>query len=81
MCDDSYTMALGKHAIRLELLVTEDSLSGRASDPCGASREFVGWVGLVAAIDALVRGGAPAEALDAHPDDRGPQSAQEAEAG
>lgn len=62
-------MALGKHEIRLELLVTRDSLSGRATHPGGAAREFVGWVGLVAAIDVLVRGGVSAEALDADPDD------------
>jgi hypothetical protein len=71
VCEDIDTKPLDRHEIRLELLVAEDSLSGRASDPCGASREFVGWVGLVAAIDALVQGGAPAEALDADSDDRG----------
>lgn len=61
-------MPFDKHEIRLELQVTEDSLGGRASDLTGAARDFTGWVGLVAAIDALVRGGAPAEAIDADPD-------------
>ncbi len=40
--------------IRLELRSTDDSVTGRASDPSGQVREFVGWMGLVAAIDALV---------------------------
>jgi hypothetical protein len=50
--------------IRLELRLEDDSLTGRASDGAGAAREFVGWLGLVAAIDALVRGNAPAAAAD-----------------
>ena len=45
--------------IRLELHPSDDSLRGRASDASGAARDFVGWVGLVAAIDALVPGGPP----------------------
>jgi hypothetical protein len=39
-------------------------LTDRASDGAGAAREFVGWMGLVAAIDGLVRGDAPATAPD-----------------
>jgi hypothetical protein len=46
--------------IRLELKPDHDSLTGRASDASGAVREFVGWMGLVAAIDALVPGSSPA---------------------
>jgi hypothetical protein len=46
--------------IRLELQPSDDSLRGRASDASGAARDFVGWVGLVAAIDALVPRGPPA---------------------
>jgi hypothetical protein len=46
--------------IRLELHPDRDSLTGRASDASGAVREFVGWMGLVAAIDALVPPGSPA---------------------
>lgn len=61
-------MPVGKHEIRLELLVTEDSLSGRASGRDGQARDFYGWVGLVGAIDALVRGNQPTDALDAAPD-------------
>jgi hypothetical protein len=41
--------------IRLELHPDDESVSGRASVSSGAVREFVGWMGLVAAIDALVR--------------------------
>jgi hypothetical protein len=46
--------------IRLELQLADDSPTGRASDGSGAAREFVGWMGLVAAIDALVREDSPA---------------------
>jgi hypothetical protein len=46
--------------IRLELRLEDDSLTGRASDGAGAAREFVGWMGLLAAIDALVREDSPA---------------------
>jgi hypothetical protein len=42
--------------IRLELHVDGDSLTGRASDGTRPAREFVGWLGLVAAIDALLTG-------------------------
>jgi hypothetical protein len=45
--------------IRLELHLADDSLSGRASDATGAAKQFVGWLGLVAAIDALVPGSSP----------------------
>jgi hypothetical protein len=41
--------------IRLELHLADDALTGRASDGTGPAREFAGWMGLVAAIDALVR--------------------------
>ena len=47
-------MALRTALIRLELDLNDDSLTGRASDDTGAAREFVGWLGLVAAIDALL---------------------------
>lgn len=46
--------------IRLELELVDDALTGRASDGAGAAREFIGWMGLVAAIDALVRQRSPA---------------------
>jgi hypothetical protein len=41
--------------VRLELHLTGDSLTGRANDCAGTARGFVGWMGLVAAIDALIR--------------------------
>jgi hypothetical protein len=51
--------------IRLELHPVEGSVSGRASDASGAAHEFVGWMGLVAAIDALVpESSPPLEASD-----------------
>jgi len=46
--------------IRLELHLDDESLSGRASDGTGAARDFVGWLGLVAAIDGLLPGNASA---------------------
>jgi hypothetical protein len=46
--------------ICLELRLEDDSPTGRASDGAGAAREFVGSMGLVAAIDALLREDSPA---------------------
>lgn len=46
--------------IRLELELADDSLTGRAVDGAGATREFAGWMGLVAAIDVLVHRRSPA---------------------
>ena len=40
--------------VKLELVVGDGSLSGRAVDGAGASREFAGWLGLIAAIDSFV---------------------------
>jgi hypothetical protein len=45
--------------IRLELHVADESLTGRASDGTGAVREFAGWMGMVAAVDALLSQPAP----------------------
>ena len=42
-------------SIHLELRVGDDeSLTGRATDCAGTARDFAGWLGLVATIDALV---------------------------
>ena len=41
-------------AISLELSVDGDSLAGRAIDEAGTEREFSGWLGLMAAIEALI---------------------------
>ncbi|HEY1274606.1 MAG TPA: FAD-binding oxidoreductase [Thermoleophilaceae bacterium] len=49
-------------SISLELRLADDALSGRASAAAGRRRDFVGWLGLMAAIDALLPGGAQAAA-------------------
>jgi hypothetical protein len=41
-------------AISLELSLEGDSLKGLASDGNGGRREFTGWIGLIAAIEALL---------------------------
>jgi hypothetical protein len=41
-------------AISLELSLDGDSLTGRASDEAGTRKEFSGWLGLMAAIEALI---------------------------
>lgn len=48
------------HTVRitLELTVDGDALSGSATAG-GPSRAFSGWLGLVAALDALVPGAVP----------------------
>ena len=40
--------------ISLEVDVRDDHLSGSLRDASGADRPFNGWLGLVAAIDALL---------------------------
>ena len=39
--------------IRLELRLDGESPIGRASTPDGGERDFAGWLGLIAAIEAL----------------------------
>jgi FAD/FMN-containing dehydrogenase len=41
-------------SIALELSLSGDSLSGRATNGAAATREFSGWIGLLAAVDALL---------------------------
>ena len=41
-------------AIRLDLRLDGDALTGRARGNDGAARDFSGWLGLVAAIDSLL---------------------------
>ena len=41
-------------SVGLELRVVGDSLIGRAWSGMGVQRDFSGWLGLVAAIDALL---------------------------
>jgi hypothetical protein len=46
--------------LTLELVVTApDSISGRLSDAAGRGTEFVGWLGLAGAIEALSSGPRP----------------------
>jgi hypothetical protein len=71
MCRDAALLDNGAGAgqsvvIRLELQVAGQSLTGRASDATGVEREFSGWIGMVAAVDALLSRPAPA-AADQHP--------------
>ena len=40
--------------INLRLDASEDCLTGLATDGNGGRREFCGWLGLLAAIDALL---------------------------
>jgi hypothetical protein len=40
--------------IRLELHLSESAFTGRASRESGPTREFAGWLGLLAAIDGLI---------------------------
>jgi hypothetical protein len=47
-------VALRTAVIGLELYLDDDTLTGGACDDAGAAREFVGWLGLVGAIDALL---------------------------
>lgn len=51
---DAQHMETKKVTISLELDVLEDTLSGRARNCSGGERDFLGWLGLVAAIDALL---------------------------
>jgi hypothetical protein len=42
--------------ICLELHLEGDLPTGRASDGSGGEKDFAGWLGLVAAVDALLSG-------------------------
>ncbi len=44
----------GRRTLTLELdVVDQDSIIGRLSDATGRSTEFIGWLGLASAIEAL----------------------------
>lgn len=47
-------MDIPAHELRLELWLDGESVTGRASAPGEAARDFTGWLGLMAAIEALV---------------------------
>ena len=55
--------------IRLELDLSGDALAGRASDGAGREKVFAGWLGLMAAIEALLPTASSLEASIAAPDD------------
>jgi hypothetical protein len=52
--------------VTLEILPEGESFTGRATVESGDSTQFAGWLGLVAALDALLR--------DAPPDDEAPRN-------
>lgn len=60
-------MGAGANDRRIELSVSRegDSLRGFARDLSGETREFLGWLGLFSALDALLAapGSAPKSAL------------------
>ena len=43
-----------RDTIRLEIEVAGESLYGRAISEGGLTRDFTGWLGLVAALDTLI---------------------------
>lgn len=47
--------------IQLEIQPVDNSVRGSAVDPAGTRREFAGWMGLVAALDTLLRGDEPGQ--------------------
>jgi hypothetical protein len=49
----------------LEIKPAGDSLTGRARDASGTTKEFSGWLGLTAAIDALISRATQAEGRSA----------------
>jgi hypothetical protein len=58
------TVDAGTMTICLELHLDGDLPTGRASDGSGGEKDFAGWLGLVAAVDALLsREGREAEHL------------------
>jgi hypothetical protein len=42
--------------IKLELELDGESVSGRATDAGGHTREFSGWIGLIGLVDSLLDG-------------------------
>ena len=47
-------MTMGRAHIALDLEVDGDQISGLADDGCGQPQPFLGWLGLIAALDHLV---------------------------
>jgi hypothetical protein len=64
---DDKTVTIG-----LEIRLAGDSVTGRASCDTGAARDFAGWIGLVAAIDALVSDTKEDQRWTSNPDGEAP---------
>ncbi|MBP2368525.1 hypothetical protein [Pseudonocardia parietis] len=60
---------MDSRAIHLEIRLDGESPVGRAYDERGGTREFAGWMGLVAVIDDLL-GASPPGSTPSPPDGR-----------
>lgn len=58
---DAGAMNANPVSISLELRIQEDSFAGRATTDSGQQRDFTGWLGLLAAIEALLNAERPEE--------------------
>ena len=47
--------------LTLEIRPDGESFTGRAAEPGAATIEFVGWLGLIAALDSLLRAALPVD--------------------
>ena len=65
--DDGLHSAPGDQGrvIRIELRLSGSPPAGVATGPGGAARDFTGWMGLMAAVDALAAGDGDPMPLDA----------------
>lgn len=59
--------------LTVEIELDEDAFRGIASDDRGASRQFSGWLGLIASIDDMI-GSATAGSHDQETDQRGAEA-------
>jgi hypothetical protein len=59
--------------LTVELELDDEAFSGRASDDLGASRQFTGWLGLIASIDDII-GTATARSREQRSDERGTET-------
>jgi hypothetical protein len=54
-------------SLRLDLTLAGEQLSGRVVDAAGTRRDFTGWMGLIAGIDALTGAGGKTAASSRQP--------------
>ena len=59
--------------LTVEIELDDDAFRGRASDDQGASRQFSGWLGLIASIDDMI-GAASARSREQRTDQRGAEA-------